>query len=236
MRATETYSSDLDLVVVGGGLAGLSAAALVAQAGRSVIVFEQAGEVGGRAATQVRQGISFNLGPHALYFLGHAFRLLRELDVPFTGRVPNPGKSRLLTRDGRIPPAPRAGFTAGITAVQPARERATDPVPGDLSRLDSHAFDGVSLSEWVAEDDRAGKCGAVPAGAIPGQHLCRRCRSAFGGSGDRSVEARPQRQRLVSRRRLAETGGRPAHPGTRGRCDRFGPGPGSRRSAEAVTG
>ena len=103
MRAAESDSSDVDLVVVGGGLAGLSAAALVAQAGRSVILFEQAGEVGGRAATQVRQGVFFNLGPHALYFLGHAFRLMRELDVPFTGRIPNPGKSLLLTRRGEAP-------------------------------------------------------------------------------------------------------------------------------------
>ena len=36
-----------DVIVVGGGLAGLSAAALVARAGRSVIVVEQAGHLGG---------------------------------------------------------------------------------------------------------------------------------------------------------------------------------------------
>ena len=98
MPASENGSSDLDLVVVGGGLAGLSAAALVAQAGRSVAVFEQADEVGGRAATQVRQGISFNLGPHALYFLGHAFKLLRELGVSFTGSIHiRGGKPRIAT-------------------------------------------------------------------------------------------------------------------------------------------
>ena len=103
---------------------------LVAQAGRSVILFEQAGEVGGRAATQVRQGISFNLGPHALYFLGHAFRLLRELRRTVHGTGSQPGKSRLLLEDARIPPAPRAGFTGWIAAFQPARERAIDPVSG----------------------------------------------------------------------------------------------------------
>jgi hypothetical protein len=65
MRDFASGSVDPDLVVVGGGLAGLSVAA---QAGRSVTVFEQAADVGGRAATQVSEGISFNLGPHALYF------------------------------------------------------------------------------------------------------------------------------------------------------------------------
>ena len=99
----KAVSVDVDLAVVGGGLAGLSAAAPVAQAGRSVVVFEQAGDVGGRAVTQVRQGISFNLGPHALYFLGHAFKLLQDLGVSFTGRLPSPGRSRLLAESGDTP-------------------------------------------------------------------------------------------------------------------------------------
>ncbi len=81
MQAATNYPFDPDLVVVGGGLAGLSSAALVAQEGRSVVIFEQAGDVGGRAATQVREGVSFNLGAHALYILGHAFKLLRELET-----------------------------------------------------------------------------------------------------------------------------------------------------------
>ena len=107
MDIRETGSTDVDLAVVGGGLAGLSAAALVAQTGQSVILFEQASDVGGRGATQVRQGIYFNLGPHALYCLGQAFRLMRDLEIPFTGNVPSPGKSRLLTSGGRDHPLPR---------------------------------------------------------------------------------------------------------------------------------
>ena len=103
MRAFEPNSSDLDVVVVGGGLAGLSAAALVAQAGRSVILFEQAGDVGGRAATQVRHGISFNLGPHALYFLGACVQVAPGARRTLHGTGSQPGKSRLLTREGAHP-------------------------------------------------------------------------------------------------------------------------------------
>jgi phytoene dehydrogenase-like protein len=51
-----------DLVVVGGGLAGLTAAAKAAKAGKSVVLLEQAKTVGGRAATLVRDGVHFNLG------------------------------------------------------------------------------------------------------------------------------------------------------------------------------
>jgi phytoene dehydrogenase-like protein len=95
MCAREPNLFNYELAIAGGGLAGLVTAALVAQDGRPVILFEQAGDLGGRAATQVRRGISFNLGPHALYVSGRAFRLLRELRVPFTGRVLSPGRSAI---------------------------------------------------------------------------------------------------------------------------------------------
>jgi phytoene dehydrogenase-like protein len=99
--APEGGSIDLNLLAVGGGLVGLSAVALAAQTGPPVVVFERAGDVAGRAVSRVCQGISFNLGPDALYFLGHAFKLLRALGVVFTGRIPNPGQSCVLTNNGQ---------------------------------------------------------------------------------------------------------------------------------------
>jgi len=54
-------------VVVGGGLAGLTAANALAGPGRSVVVLEQSEALGGRARTQVSKGYRLNLGPHALY-------------------------------------------------------------------------------------------------------------------------------------------------------------------------
>jgi phytoene dehydrogenase-like protein len=149
MRGPLLDSVDPDVLVVGGGLAGLSAAALVAQAGRSVTVLEQAAEVGGRAATRVRDGVSFNLGPHALYFMGHAFKLLRELDVPFTGRLPSPGKSRLLTQDGHTP-LPRGLLSLLGSRLFGLREKTRlIQFLATLGGLDSHAFDCIPLSEWV---------------------------------------------------------------------------------------
>jgi 2-polyprenyl-6-methoxyphenol hydroxylase-like FAD-dependent oxidoreductase len=70
-----------DVAVIGGGIAGLTAATLVARTGKSVIVFEQAEHVGGRGVTQNIQGFHFNLGPHALYRAGHAVRVLKELGI-----------------------------------------------------------------------------------------------------------------------------------------------------------
>jgi phytoene dehydrogenase-like protein len=39
----------IDVAIVGGGISGLTAAALLSRAGKAVSVFERAGRVGGRA-------------------------------------------------------------------------------------------------------------------------------------------------------------------------------------------
>src|SRR4030095_13470337 len=70
-----------DVAVVGGGLAGLAGAALAARDGRSVVLFEQASEVGGRARTRTDHGFNLNLGPHALFRDGIALKVLRDLGV-----------------------------------------------------------------------------------------------------------------------------------------------------------
>jgi phytoene dehydrogenase-like protein len=53
-------SARTDVIVVGGGLAGLAAAAYLARAGRSVTLFEQAAAVGGRARTRKQGAFSLN--------------------------------------------------------------------------------------------------------------------------------------------------------------------------------
>src|SRR5262249_3615300 len=54
-----------DVVIVGGGLAGLTAACYLARAGREVELLERASAIGGRAATRRKGDFSLNLGPHA---------------------------------------------------------------------------------------------------------------------------------------------------------------------------
>ena len=90
-------------IVVGGGLAGLTAAATLARAGRPVTVVEGAEHLGGRARSRHRHGYDLNLGPHALY------RAPGGLDVLQGPRRAGP----------RPPAAPRAG--------RRARRRRADP-------------------------------------------------------------------------------------------------------------
>lgn len=78
----------VDVTVIGGGLAGLTAAVLAAQEGLQVLVVERAGQMGGRAVTTDLQGALLNIGPHALYRKGAAYAILRRLGFVAQGRSP----------------------------------------------------------------------------------------------------------------------------------------------------
>ncbi|SHE65529.1 Phytoene dehydrogenase-related protein [Seinonella peptonophila] len=55
------------VIVVGGGLAGMSAAARLAHNGYKVTLLEKAPKLGGRAITIPLKGFNFNFGAHAIY-------------------------------------------------------------------------------------------------------------------------------------------------------------------------
>jgi phytoene dehydrogenase-like protein len=138
-----------DLIIVGGGLAGLAAAAWCARDGLAVVVLERANALGGRARTDVRAGYAHNLGGHALYVGGHAARGLRELGVQVTGAAPPSGGLLGMSRGRlhRFPAGPFSmlatdlfGFAAKIEAARAlARLVRTDPRP----------LRDVPWSEWL---------------------------------------------------------------------------------------
>lgn len=84
-----------DVVIVGGGLAGLSAAANLAKKGKKVILLERA-SLGGRAVTMNLKGFSFNFGAHAIYGRDSSVlrKLEKELDIQINWRDFNPDKAK----------------------------------------------------------------------------------------------------------------------------------------------
>lgn len=95
-----------DVVVVGGGIAGLTAAATAAAVGRSVLVLD--GRPGAnRASTDEVGGYRFNRGAHALYRTAPGRAVLDRLGVRITGgQPPTAGLGRLGDRVDVLPAGP----------------------------------------------------------------------------------------------------------------------------------
>jgi phytoene dehydrogenase-like protein len=104
MRYHPGSSVTKNVVIVGGGLAGLAASIYLARGGRRVTVFEKRRNLGGRAITHLRHGYRFNLGAHAFYRTGAAARVCKELGVPVPGVVPKPGAIAMIGGEERMLP------------------------------------------------------------------------------------------------------------------------------------
>ncbi len=197
---------DADTIVVGGGLAGLSTAALIVRARRSVMVLEQADALGGRAATHVRKGVHWNLGAHALYCRGRAFGLFRDLGVPFTGRVSESKPGPPHVRRGAISSADRCRIALGIEAFERTGTVANATTPRGTRQNRRASIRRCWHKRLDHANRRCGQSGVIPGRLVPLEHLRRRSRAVVGWGGDRSVAARFKRQRLVHRRWLAVVG------------------------------
>jgi phytoene dehydrogenase-like protein len=74
-----------DVAIIGGGLAGLTAANFLANEGKKVVVLEKSNHLGGRAITNNKNGVLMNLGAHGLYLEGKAMTILTELGIALSG-------------------------------------------------------------------------------------------------------------------------------------------------------
>ncbi len=106
-------------IIIGGGIAGLTAALLLHKKGQRVAIFEKAGQGGGRAMTRQKGGFYLNFGPHALYRGGAGIRILKSLGIAPQGDAPKYGNQPLaLTKngDGLLPVTPKAMWNSELFA------------------------------------------------------------------------------------------------------------------------
>ncbi|RKH71963.1 FAD-dependent oxidoreductase [Corallococcus interemptor] len=137
------------VAVVGGGLGGLSAAALLARGGCEVTLYERSKHLGGRARTTEVEGFRFNLGPHALYRAGAALRVLERLGVRPTGGIPNQAGAHALL-GGRLHTLPRGAVTLMTTDVLSlAGKLEVAKLLAGLARIDTQPLGALSMREWL---------------------------------------------------------------------------------------
>lgn len=139
--------NNTEVVVIGGGLAGLTAATYVARAGHSVTVHEAKSRIGGRAATDEQNGFLLNHGPHALYLAGEASKILAELGVSLAGAAPPAGK---VLFGGQLFLAPGSTSTLLRTKALGAKAKLeVGKVLGGLGKVRSEELAHLSANDWI---------------------------------------------------------------------------------------
>lgn len=138
--------SEPHVVVVGGGLAGLTAAAVLARHGRAVTLFESGEQLGGRGRSRHRDGFDLNIGPHAVYRAGAGHYILRQLGVDVRGRAPKLRRGGVLIGDEVRP-------MLGAVLRNRRRLRTLQASRG-LAQRAAATWSGRPATEWL--DDVAG--------------------------------------------------------------------------------
>ncbi|MFV0307538.1 MAG: FAD-dependent oxidoreductase [Desertimonas sp.] len=140
------------VAVIGGGLAGLTAAATLARHGIDVTVFEGGETIGGRARSRTRDGFAMNLGPHALYRSTGGRDVLRRLGVPIRGRRPR------LDRAGARWRGEHSAAWSFVRRKVTDRRRVASAVAG-LGGRARQAWVGRNAQEWLDDvtDDPVGR-------------------------------------------------------------------------------
>ena len=137
-----------NVVIVGGGIAGLAASIFLARGGRTVTIFEKRRYLGGRAVTTLRHGYRFNVGAHALFRTGPGMRVYRELGIPTRGGIAKgKGYAILGGEEYRMPASILSSLISGLLSPKAKIELAILLLR--IRRMDLKRIENMSAREWL---------------------------------------------------------------------------------------
>ena len=138
---------NLDVVIIGGGLAGLTTATL-ARSGKTVTLFEQSSkEIGGRARTTVIDGFYFNQGPHALFLTDAGDSVLKEIGIPYTGGIA--ASKAYLIIGGKKHEVPAEYSRLSGKSNESSGESIDSQFFNSLAKIDFSELENVTIQEWL---------------------------------------------------------------------------------------
>ena len=140
-----------NVIIVGGGLAGLAAAIYLARGGRTVTLFEKRRQLGGRAITNLRQGFRFNLGAHALYRTGAASATYRELGIPTHGGIAR-AKGMLIAGNEEYKFPGNVWSILTTSFLSPKAKMQLLALMIRLRRIDPSHHASITLGQWLDEN------------------------------------------------------------------------------------
>jgi phytoene dehydrogenase-like protein len=140
------------VVVVGGGLAGLTAAATAARAGAEVTLLEAREHDGGRARTRSVEGFLLNQGAHALYRGGPAWDILAGLGVAPRGRAPDASKAYGLPAGSELGVMPSTlGTMVASRLLSAGAKLEVARLFARPERLAATVQPATSMQQWIAQ-------------------------------------------------------------------------------------
>lgn len=139
-----------DIVIIGGGLTGLSAGYVLTKAGFRVRVFERDTTVGGLSKTVVRNGFRFDLGGHRFFTKNKKIdSFVREL---MNGELIAVGRSSKIYMRGRFLDYPLKPFNAMFGLGIPTTFRILADYGLEKARRLINDPESVSLEDWVVKN------------------------------------------------------------------------------------